>query len=200
MLIPLDAATSPVLTVAEVKPHLKVQHSRDDALIEEFIAAAAEYIGQQTELVLQPMTIEQRLDAWPCGYRCVLLAAGPVRTVDGVSYLDVDGVEREVDAADYRWEATTHGAELWFVSGFSAPTLQTDRKGAVRIAFTAGFNDPTEADADARLALPNRVRQAVRMLVMHWYEHRGTIVVGDQPYPVPLAVETLIDSLRAYRS
>lgn len=201
MLIPLDAATSQVLSVAEMKPHLKVQHTRDDSLIGDLIAAAAEYVGQQTELVLQPTSIEQRLDCWTHG-RCVLLAAGPVREVEAVTYLDVDGIEREVDAEDYRWEPTPHGAELWFVSGFNAPTLQADRKGAVRIVFSAGFNAPTEGGEtrDPRLNLPHRALQAVRMLVMHWYEHRGAILVGDQPYNVPLAVDTLIDSLRAYRS
>jgi uncharacterized phiE125 gp8 family phage protein len=198
MLIPLAAATTPVVSKDDMKAHLRVQHDQHDALIEDYIVSASDYVAQQAELVLAPTSLEERFDGWPIG--CVHLSAGPVREVESIVYLDADGVEQQVDAADWRWEPTGPSAEVWTLSGFSAPTLQTERRGAVRILYTAGFNDPDASDGDDRLRLPARARQAVRMLVMHWYENRGTIIAGDTVANVPIAVDALIDSLRVYRS
>jgi uncharacterized phiE125 gp8 family phage protein len=198
MLIPLDAADTFILTTPELKAQLKVQHTSDDALIEDYRASATALVGRLAEVVLAPTTFEQRLDCWPIG--CVVIETGPVREVDSIVYIDADGAEQAVDDAHWRWEPTRGGAEVWFLSAFTRPAVQTERRGAVRILFTAGYNEPDATAGDPRLTLPAEARQAVRMLVMHWYANREPVVLGATVESVPFAVETLIDALRVYRS
>lgn len=190
----LAASTSPV-SLEQMMAQLRLDETADAEQLErleEMIADAAQYIGDQTGLTLAPTDFEQRLDCWPAG-RCVPLLAGPVRGVDEVAYVDEDDVERVLDADQYQLVLVRrHEAELVFAEGFSAPAL-ANWPGAVRIRFAAGFNDPgaTGSEGEDRLELPGKARQALIVLAATWFKDRLAIE--------PEAVTRAIPHLRVYR-
>ena len=62
----------------------------------------------------------------------------------------------------------------------------------IEIAFTAGYG---EAVAD----VPAPIRQAVLLLVAHWYEHREPIEIGAAHTRIPHMVSELLQPYRPVR-
>ena len=76
------------------------------------------------------------------------------------------------------------GASVWPVPGRIA--------NGIEVAFTAGFGD---AAAD----VPAPIRQAILLLIAHWYEHRTPLEIGAQAQPVPDMVGELLGPYRSPR-
>ena len=62
----------------------------------------------------------------------------------------------------------------------------------IEIAFTAGYGD---AAAD----VPEPIRQALLLLIAHWYEHRSPLEVGPLAQPAPDMVAELLAPYRTMR-
>lgn len=193
MLITTAAATSQPVSLEEAKTQLNLDASADFdqlAAVEQLIASAAEFVEGDAAITLQPTEFEQRQDCWPCGP--LALATGPVRAVTQIVYLDEDGEEQELSEAEWDWEPTSAGGVVWLLPGFTAPSLAC-RPGAVRIRFSAGFNDPEATEGDPRLELPQRAKLAVLMLTAHWFLNRDA-----QGESIP-AADRMINAIRVFR-
>jgi uncharacterized phiE125 gp8 family phage protein len=59
---------------------------------------------------------------------------------------------------------------------------------AVRIAFSAGHTDTT---------IPKRMRQAIKLLVGHWYAHREENT-ETKLYELPMGVKALLNPLKVW--
>ena len=62
----------------------------------------------------------------------------------------------------------------------------------VKITFTAGYGD---AAGD----VPEPLRQALLLLVAHWYERREPVVLGETAIQVPETVQSLLLPYRRVR-
>ena len=56
--------------------------------------------------------------------------------------------------------------------------------------------DVTFGFGDAAADLPEPLRQAIRLLVAHWYENRGLVAAADKSTVLPSTVAALISSYR----
>lgn len=202
----LVRATTLPVSLVEVKAHVRVDDTESDVVLVMMLDAAIEYVSERTARTLQPMTFQARLDDWPClgGWRTsfwMKLDKFPIRDVEAISYLDVDGAEQTVAPSNYSWEPTTTGADIWFDKMYSMPSLEEDRRGAVRVRFTAGYNSPADNDtgADPDLVVPVQIKQAILLLVGHWFENREAVTIAANFSEVPLALETLVENMRIYR-
>ena len=55
------------------------------------------------------------------------------------------------------------------------------------------------ADGDERaLLLDDDITTAMLLLINHWYENRGAVIVGSISSPLPMAVESLIGPYQFY--
>jgi uncharacterized phiE125 gp8 family phage protein len=179
-------ALEPV-TVAEAKAHLRIDHASEDALIAGLIATARQHIEAALGLALITQSWSWRLDAWPgaavalplrpvqaVGAVCVTAADGAVATLAPESYLlDGAGVPPRLVATAPPWPRP-------------APAAQ-----GIEIAFTAGYGA-------AASAVPAPIRQALLLLVAHWYEHREPVQPGSAA-PVPDTVAALLAPYRRVR-
>lgn len=184
MTLRLITRGDPIIEVAEMKRHLRVEHDDDDADIEALTQAATDYLDGYNNILgraLASQTWELTLDEFPSSE--ISIQVLPLISVESVKYDDEDGVEQTVDADDYFVDNA--GTEFgWIVptEDFDWPAT-LDGINAVRIRFVAGYAD-----------VPTPIQHAIKMLVAHWYENREAVVrgAGNAPAEVPLAVEALI--------
>jgi uncharacterized phiE125 gp8 family phage protein len=67
------APASAVITTAELKAHLRVDHSAEDAVIDGCLLDAMKYAQRYTGVAVGQQTIEHALDAFPGGAMLTLL-------------------------------------------------------------------------------------------------------------------------------
>ncbi|MGX1196385.1 head-tail connector protein [Parvibaculum sp. MBR-TMA-1.3b-4.2] len=190
-------AEAPPVSLDTIKAHLNIVHDDFDALLRGYLVAAVELVEARTTRILAPATFEFRLDGWPC--EPISLPAAPVRNVLTLSYIDEEGAEQSVDAAEWDWERETTGAKVWLSHLWTRPTLGRDH-GAVRIGFEAGYDlpDTLESGDDFDLLLPERAVQAIKLLVGHWYRNREA-GSSDTIHEIDHGAEALMRSLRIFR-
>jgi uncharacterized phiE125 gp8 family phage protein len=178
---------SPVVSVAEAKQNLRVDHAEDDSLIEGLIAAATGWLdGPDGWLgrALGGQVLEWQIDAWPC--RGYTLPYPPEVEVISVTYIDPNGDEQA-------WPFPT---PLYFDD---LPAVR-GRPGDIKIRYRAGYGAFNTEDPPVWVnSLPAPLRVAILMLVAQWYETREAITVGVTAEEVPLGVKALVQPYRVYR-
>lgn len=178
-------AAEPV-SLAEAKAHLRVTHGDDDVLIGTLIASARRIVEARSglQLITQDWTCYR--DAWPED-GVIGIPLGPLTAVIELAVYGEDGAKAVIDPAHYYADFASRpprlllrGSRLWQPPGRAL--------NGIAITVEAGFG-PAAAD------VPETLRQAVKILLAHWYEHRGS---GDPP-PVPVTFDALIRPCREVR-
>lgn len=176
-------AAEPV-TLDDMKAHLRVTHSDEDALITGVLVAAVRAVEARGGLALIPQAWRLTLDAVP--EETLFLPLSPVASLDAVAVIDGAGDPQAVAASLY--DAVLGAAPRIRPAGpwpLPSPAL-----GGVRIDFTAGY-----ADADA---VPDPLKQAVMLLAAHLYETREA--AGERRvYSFPQTVDALMAPFREVR-
>ncbi|MEQ8696105.1 MAG: head-tail connector protein [Bauldia litoralis] len=178
-------ALEPV-SLADVKAHLRVDGGDEDALLTAAIVSARVHVESATRRVLIEQGWRIYYDAWP-RRRIVRLPVAPLMSVDAVTIYDAAGDPQAVDAEDYEADVAASPARL--VLAANAPTPVGRAVNGIEIDVTAGYG-ATSVDVPAAL------RQAVLMLVAHWYEHRGAVGHDLAVLVAPLGFEALIAPYR----
>lgn len=174
------------LSVGEAVAHCRVDVSDDNNLIAALVAAAATHLDGWSGVLgrcLVTQTWRQDFDGFA---RELRLPLAPARAIASVTYLDAAGDAQTVAAANYALLDDARGPFVRFVSGFGAPALQDDRP-AVSVTFSAGYGAPED--------VPQALKQAMLLLIGHWYENRQAVVAGTTA-AVPMAVDALIAPFR----
>ena len=166
------------LTLDEAKAFLRVDTSDEDLLITTLIKSARLHVESRTLLALITQNWRMVLDCWPAHGR-IAVRPGPLRAVTAARVYDFDGHVRAVDSQAF--VADTGAAVLAFVPW--AMPMPTRIAAGIEIDITVGFGD-------AATDVPEPLRQAIRLLVVHWYENRG-IVAADGRAMVPATVAAL---------
>jgi uncharacterized phiE125 gp8 family phage protein len=176
------------VTLAEAKAHCRIDHDAEDMLVSSLILAARLHIEHNLDLALVSQGWSLYLDAWPGGVH-VELPLAPLIGVQSIRTHDADGDAFIVDPGDYSIDAASRCPRIALSSGASRPVPGRALNG-IEIAFTAGFG----AAADD---VPMPIRQALKMLVAHWYEAREP--AEQHAESVPGTVAGLIAPYRSAR-
>ncbi len=182
-------AVEPV-SLAEAKAHLRVDETVEDALINSLILAARLHVERALDAALIEQGWSLYLDAWPED-GAVSLPLGPVMAVNAVriysaadAALTLSADLYFVDTASPRARIVPRGAGAWPLPGRAA--------NGIEIAFTAGFGA-------SAANVPQILRQAILLLVAHWYEEREPIALGQSALAIPHMVSELIAPYRKVR-
>ncbi|SDT98968.1 head-tail connector protein [Stappia sp. ES.058] len=154
-------AQEPV-TLEEARAHLRVSGTEEDPLISGLIAAARQHLERATRRALITQGWRLYLDAWPPG-RIIRLPVAPVFSVDGITVYDGEGLPVVLTAADFRLDGHAEPPRLRVAA--AAPAAMSGFNG-IEVEFTAGYG----ADGDA---VPPALRQAILVLVAHWFDNRA---------------------------
>jgi uncharacterized phiE125 gp8 family phage protein len=116
------------------------------------------------------------------------LPLGDLISVLSVTYYDVNNTQQTLVDTVYTSLSDTSGPFIGRKENQSWPATYT-RPDAVRVTWTAGYGA-----AAANVPMP--IRQAVLLLVGHWYENRATVNIGNITSIIPFTVDALIAPFR----
>jgi uncharacterized phiE125 gp8 family phage protein len=189
-LVPTALPALEPVTLAEAKAHLRVDSDAEDVLIQSLVITSRLHIEAALGLALISQGWRWSLDAWPRdGVLCFPIR--PVQAVAEVRVLDPEGTPAVVPTAHFVLDGRGDPARLVRAGSSLLPTPGRTVAG-IEIDFSAGFG-PAAAD------VPAQIRQALLLLVAHWFENREPVALGDSPVPVPLAVSELLAPWRGRR-
>jgi uncharacterized phiE125 gp8 family phage protein len=152
-LIRIDGQTpTPILTLEDVKAHLRVDYTDEDTLINSLIAAAGDAIEVYLWRSLRPtawrMTALATLSA-------LLLPNSPILSITSVQTRTADGVLSLVDSAAY-WLDADASMLRW-----KENAVLDAKAEALVVTYQAGFS-----------TIPTSILQAAKLMIGHWYNHR----------------------------
>lgn len=181
-------AVEPV-SLTEAKLHLRVDGTDEDSLITTLIAAARRDIETMSLHKLISQTWDWYMDGWP-GFP-LELPFPPLQSVTGI-YYTLEG------AAEATWASSNYIVDAYSVPGWivlqstaSIPSGTLIEANGVRIRFVCGFGT-AGTNVDERLV------QAMKLLIGHYYEHREAVIVerGMNIMEMPMAVGALCNDFR----
>jgi len=181
----LTAPAGEPLSLAEAKAFLRVEHNDDDATISALITGARIQVEALTRRALLTQTWRLTRDVWPASGVLPLLPA-PLRALVAVRVHDAAGNAQAVDPQSLGLDKVAAPAVLTFERGALPPPGR--RAGGIEIDIEAGYG----AAAD----VPEPLRQAVRLLLSHWYENRALIAASGEVASVPASALSLIAPFR----
>lgn len=149
LVTPVQEIDEPI-SVADAASHLRITDTAHNAEVARLVSVSREYCERQTNRTLRVNVVRQwTLESWPrwdARAGCHLKLPWPplVNTVLNpitITYLDTNGDEQTVAAADYQVELSTEGfGRLTFLSSFSNPSL-ADQQSPITVEFTTGYAD-----------------------------------------------------------
>lgn len=193
-LILVEGPSEPVVSLEEMKRHLKAaDFSDDDDAIAEYRDAAekvaADYIGR----ALVAQTWDMYLEEFDTSIEIPL---SPLIEIDSVKYYDADNVLQESALSLYEVIGATGRARAKIVlnNNQSWPTVY-DRAEPVVIRFRAGYVDLTQSPAGE---IPKPIIQAIKLITGSFYRDREDGVIGQSVAQIPWTAERLLNDYRDY--
>jgi len=179
------AATEEPLSLDDVKLHLRVDDDTEDELINSLITTAREYCEGFQRRAYLTQTQELWLDSFPsAGY--IKLPLPPLQSVTHIKYYGTDDTEYTFTSDDYFADTKSEPGRVSLGHGKTWPSTTLRPVNGVGIEYVAGYGD-------AASDVPEKVRQAMLLLISHWYENREAIALtGAMPKEMPLSVEALL--------
>jgi uncharacterized phiE125 gp8 family phage protein len=170
--------TTEPITLADARAHCRVDDTDEDAIIVGLIAAARRHCEQ----VLAEALIDQQITvAWSTDD---YIPRSP-KTGDRIYYLPIRYATAITAVTDQDGETVPADD---FVFSAVLNTIRTGRDLA-QVVYRAGASDPAD--------VAPTTRQAMLMLVAHWYEHRASVTTDATPYEVQMAAAALLQPGRS---
>lgn len=172
-----------IVTVADLKAHLRVTHALEDTLIGALRSAAISWVEEHCNIKLGSYTARGYLP----GFYNAYIPIGPVTAISEVKY-------QTTADKDYATDLTTLAATYWYTDTISQPARIAFRDSPktydyaltpVVVTFTAGYT-----------TMPAPVLQAIRLLVAHMYENRQEEVIGTITTRLKFGLEALLNPFR----
>jgi uncharacterized phiE125 gp8 family phage protein len=178
-----DAAPdySTVLSVADLKAHLRVTHNVEDSLIASLRDAACSYLESYCNTKLHSTTAV----AYMRGFHYAQFPVGPVSAITSIKYQTTSSAASEdlatLDPANYYTTTSTQPASVNFIN---YPTPYTYAEYPVQVAFSFGHS-----------TAPALMIHAAKLLAAHLYENRQE-VTDRSSYQIKLGLEALVSPYR----
>lgn len=186
------AADGEPISLDEAKAHLRVDLDEEDELVMACIAASRSYLETVCGRSFVSQTWDYTIDNdWPCvdSEPVIELPRAPLVSVTSISYVDSDGATQTLASNQYVVDGSETIGRIYPAYAVIWPTVRTQNR-AITVRFVAGYG--------AAAAVPEAIKQAVLLLVGHFYAQRQPIVLGQSVAEAPMAVDSLIAPYRVY--
>jgi len=173
-----------VLTLSEVKLHLKIDSSADDTLITNLISAATESCQEYTNRYFTTTVVEQYSDTFD-GVK--QLYKSPVISITHIKYYDSNNSLQTWDAANYIVDNVSQPARIGLEVQKAYPII-ADRMNAVVVKYSVGYG----AAAD----VPQAIKSAILLTIGNLYENRQSVITGRTATELPLSSQYLLNQFK----
>lgn len=182
--VPVGDPVEPILSLAEAQRIARVQPGVDDIVLEDLIVSAAVHVSGW-DGALGRCLVAQEWSFGASGLPAELPLPMPDASAPAVAYIDAEGQAQVVPEVDLEVREGIAGAVL----AYTGPSLPlASRAAPVTITATYGWPDAA--------SVPAHFRQIVRALVVHWYDHRGAVMAGENQREIPMSAQHLISTHR----
>lgn len=182
----LAPALLPV-SVTEVKKHLVIDHSDDDAYLGGLIDAAVSHLDGWSGKLGRCMIAQTWRFTWSRWAAQAQIIPFPDVSDIVITYRDDNDTGQVLSDTNYRFAAVTRGTRIEWTDTFLSPSL-FNRSDAVVVDVDCGYG-PAASD------VPPALRTAIMMLVADWYERRE-VTSADGHIELPYRVKSLIKPFR----
>lgn len=185
--------------------HCRIVETDDYTYVSDLISRARRYVERRLERQFITATWKLTLDTFPGYYGYgqfsngliaegafgsqseIILAKLPVLAVSKLEYLDTSGVLQTLSATNYQVSIRGPDSPGRITPAYSYfwPYTQPATYDTVRVTFTAGYGATAAS-------VPETIRQAILLLISHWFENRDSVNIGNTVNETPLAFESLL--------
>lgn len=158
-------------------------YSPEDELLSGLISAAREYCEGVQHRAYYTQTHELWLDEWP-EKDFIELDPMPVQVVNYVKYYDVNDTVYTLAEATYYQDLISEPGRVVLNYEESWPSEVLRPANAIVVNFDAGFNSVAN--------VPARTKQAIKLLVGHWYKNREAVGDVARNSPLEWALKSLL--------
>jgi len=181
----VDATSEPV-ALSDLKDHLRITDTTDDALLSSLIVSCRNYAENSLGRALITQTWVKTLDEFP---NAIELPYPPVQAITSVEYIANDGTLTLLAAAAYELDERTEPG--WLVPAYDYEWPSTRPSiNAVTVTYTAGYGDIGD--------VPQAIKTWIMLMVGHLYENREASLVSAPIVPLPF-IDGLLDPYRVRR-
>ena len=186
----ITAPTTEPISVADAKKQLELatSYTAHDQHLAMLITAARQYVENHTGLAICTQTWDYTFDRWPSSNEPIYLPKSPVASITSVKYYDQDGSQQTWSSGQYVVNVNRNPAVIRIQYGYTWPTYRA-QPDSHTIRMVCGYGATTTS-------APAAVRQALLLLVSHWFEQRTPEIVGTTSNNVAHALDALLMQYR----
>lgn len=174
-----DPTAYPV-TVSDVKLYGRIGTTAHDTMLQDLIVAAVAEVEEICHRALITQTWEYVIKGF-CD-EDIDIPRPPLQTIATIKYIDTNGEEQTVHADSYQVTTKSEPGEVRINPGYQWPPVGVGYSEPVTVTFVAGYGN-------AGSAVPQKIKQAIIALVVHWYDN-GIAA------PIPSGVHRVLDNYR----
>ncbi|OPZ41657.1 MAG: Phage gp6-like head-tail connector protein [Bacteroidetes bacterium ADurb.BinA104] len=155
------------VSLAEIKLHLRIDHSDEDEYLKAILIAAREYAETFTRRALLTQTHDICLQNWPDD-DFIELPYGNLQSVTSVKYKDTDGTETTlVENTDYIVETNKENCgRVVLPYGVSWPSTVLYPSNPITVRFVCGWTKESD--------VPQTIKAAIKLICSDMYNLRET--------------------------
>lgn len=188
--------TDDVVTLAEVKEHLRIDTNDHDAVLRSYLRAARQLLdGVEGWLgrALAPQTYDLKLSGFP---RCIRLPLPPLIEVISITYLDSNGDSQTLSTSVYT--VVNQGYDVSYIEETINQNWPTtyDVAQAVTVRYRCGYVD---GGSPEDVIVPEPIKEAIKLMVGHWYENREqTSMSRAAMRDIPLGADEVLSTYKVW--
>jgi len=183
------AAGDAAITLADAKAACRVLHDDEDVYLQLLIDAASSMVDGPFGYLGQAVTTQSWKIRFPGstvrGQGILSLPFGPVASITTIKTFDGTTLSADLKA-DFELQGGRFTPAIAPKAGTQWPDL-ADRWDALQIEFVAG---------DLVAAVPARIKQALLMIVAHWFMNREATLIGSISKEIEIGVLGLLQNDR----
>lgn len=144
----ITAPTEEALTLDEVRDHLRIEDTIDDARLQGIIKAARLAFEGYCNRALISSTWDLYLDA----FLDQIDLPAPVTSITSIKYYDTANVQQTLSSSYYVLDPVSEPARLMLAYGYSWPSIY-DRPGCVIVRYVSGHTTAADVPEDVKIGL-----------------------------------------------
>ena len=172
------------ITLDEVRDHLRIDDTGQDATITGYLVAARTLAELWCRRALITQTRDLWLETWPWADR-IDIPNPPLQSVTWVKYYDTASVAYTMSTDDYLVNSHQEPGQVVLGYGKSWPSATLRPGPAINVRYVCGFGTPSQ--------VPAIYKQGILLIVGHFFENREEVSPANvRLQQMPLAARVLL--------